>query len=60
MGVVVVVFALVTVGYFVGVWTACLVFREPQRAYEDGVSTAPWRTRRLALGDMSRPAELRS
>ena len=30
------VFALFTVGYILGVWTACLVFRQPQRAYEEG------------------------
>jgi len=30
-----VVFALFTVGYILGVWTAGLVFRQPQRAYED-------------------------
>jgi hypothetical protein len=30
-----VVFALFTVGYLLGVWTAGLVFRQPQRAYED-------------------------
>jgi hypothetical protein len=29
------VFALFTVGYIVGVWTAGMVFRQPQRAYED-------------------------
>jgi len=34
------VFALFTVGYILGVWTACLVFRQPQRAYEEG---AQWR-----------------
>jgi hypothetical protein len=33
------VFALFTVGYILGVWTACAVFRQPQRAYENG---APW------------------
>jgi hypothetical protein len=36
MGVMGYVFALFTVGYIVGVWTACLVFRQPQRAFEDG------------------------
>jgi hypothetical protein len=30
------VFALFTVGYILGVWTACVVFKQPQRAYEDG------------------------
>jgi len=36
MGVMSLVFALFTIGYILGVWTACLVFRQPQRAYEDG------------------------
>jgi hypothetical protein len=31
------VFALFTVGYILGVWTACLVFRQPQHVYEEGV-----------------------
>jgi hypothetical protein len=31
------VFALFTIGYMLGVWTACLVLRSRQRAYEDGV-----------------------
>jgi hypothetical protein len=31
------VFALVTAGYMAGVWTGALVFRQRQRAYEDGV-----------------------
>jgi hypothetical protein len=35
MGVMGVVFALFTIGYLLGVWTACLVFNQPQRAYED-------------------------
>ena len=35
MGVMGLVFALFTVGYVLGVWTAGLVFRQPQRAYED-------------------------
>jgi hypothetical protein len=35
MGIVGVVFALFTVGYLLGVWTAGLVFRQPQPAYED-------------------------
>lgn len=28
--------ALFTSGYILGVWTACLVLKQPQRAYEDG------------------------
>jgi hypothetical protein len=35
MGVMGVVFALFTVGYVLGVWTAGLVFRQRQRAHED-------------------------
>jgi hypothetical protein len=31
-----VVFAMCSVGYILGVWTACLVFKQPQRAYEEG------------------------
>jgi hypothetical protein len=33
-----IVFALFTAGYILGVWTACLVFKQPQRAYEEGES----------------------
>lgn len=35
------VLAVSSVGYFIGVWTACTVLRQPQRAYEDGVRAAP-------------------
>jgi len=35
MGFIGAVFALFTVGYVLGVWTAGLVFRQPQRSYED-------------------------
>jgi hypothetical protein len=31
------VFALFTAGYILGVWTACLVLRQPQRGYEAGM-----------------------
>ena len=31
------VFALFTAGYILGVWTACVIFKQPQRAYEDGL-----------------------
>jgi hypothetical protein len=37
MGLAGVVFALFTSGYILGVWAACLVLKQPQRAYEDGV-----------------------
>lgn len=33
------VLALFTLGYVLGVWTAFLVVRQPQRPYEDAV---PW------------------
>jgi hypothetical protein len=35
MGYLGVVFALFTLGYILGVWTALLVTRQPQRTYED-------------------------
>jgi hypothetical protein len=35
MGFVGVVFALFTLGYILGVWTALLVTKQPQRAYEE-------------------------
>jgi len=35
MGVMAVVLALFTLGYVLGVWTACMVFRSPERRYED-------------------------
>jgi hypothetical protein len=37
MGLVSLVFALFTAGYILGVWTACLIFKQPQRAYEEGL-----------------------
>ncbi len=40
MGLAGVVFALFTAGYIIGVWTACLVLRQPQRVYEDGMPVA--------------------
>jgi hypothetical protein len=47
------VFALFTVGYILGVWTACLVFRQPQRAYEDAVPAALSTHRVIVLRDTS-------
>jgi hypothetical protein len=35
------VLALFTLGYILGVWTACLVFKQPQVGYEEG---GTWRT----------------
>jgi hypothetical protein len=36
MGLMSLVFALFTTGYILGVWTACLVLRQPQREFEEG------------------------
>jgi hypothetical protein len=47
------VFAFFTVGYILGVWTACLVFRQPQRAYEDGVPAAVTSKPVIVLRDAS-------
>jgi hypothetical protein len=40
MGFVGVVFALFTLGYILGVWTALIVTKQPQRAYEDAVAVS--------------------
>ena len=42
--------ALFTAGYILGVWTACMVFRQPQRLYEDGVTGALASTPVVVLG----------
>jgi hypothetical protein len=60
MGVVGLVVAFFTFGYIVGVSTACLVVRDPQHAYEDGVPTAPSSTRRMVMGEVPRRAEMGS
>lgn len=40
MGFVGVVFALFTLGYILGVWTALLVTKQPQRTYEDAAAAS--------------------
>jgi uncharacterized membrane protein len=40
MGFVGVVFALFTLGYVLGVWTALLVTKQSQRAYEDAAEVS--------------------
>jgi hypothetical protein len=45
-----VVFTLFSVGYILGVWTACMVFRQPQSLYEDGVPGALASTPVIVLG----------
>ena len=37
MGIAGMVLALFTSGYILGVWAACLVLKQPQHIYEDGV-----------------------
>jgi hypothetical protein len=37
MGLAGIVVALFSCGYILGVWTACLVLKQPQKAYEAGV-----------------------
>ena len=40
MGFVGVVFALFTLGYILGVWTALLVTKQPQREYEEAAAVS--------------------
>jgi hypothetical protein len=54
MGVVGLVFALFTVGYIVGVWTAFVVLRQPQGQYEDAVPAWVPTTPVIVLGGASR------
>jgi len=54
------VFALFTLGYILGVWTACLVFWQPQRAFEDGVPAADASAPVIVLGGESRRPGRRS
>jgi hypothetical protein len=53
MGVMGLVFALFTVGYILGVWTAFSVLRRPQRAYEDLGPEIRSSTPSIVLGDTS-------
>ncbi|GAC1510145.1 MAG: hypothetical protein NVS1B3_12670 [Candidatus Dormibacteraceae bacterium] len=64
MGAIGLVVALITIGYFLGVWTGGLVFRQRQGSYEDAIPTAqlviPAKTHpeRLSLIDWRSPPEL--
>ena len=49
MGIAGVVLAVFTSGYILGVWTACLVLKQPQRAYEDGVLVSLAGARAIAV-----------
>jgi hypothetical protein len=60
MGAIGLILGLFTVGYMLGVWTAGLVFRQRQGAYEDVVPTAPASARVIVLGiPAPRPGRLR-
>jgi hypothetical protein len=60
MGVMGLVFALFTVGYILGVWTAFLVLRQSQGQYEDAVPVRVSTTPVIVLGGASRvPARRR-
>jgi hypothetical protein len=60
MGVMGLVFALFTVGYILGVWTAFVVLRQPQGQYEDAVPVRVRATPVIVLGGASRvPARRR-
>jgi hypothetical protein len=37
MGIAGIVLAVFTSGYILGVWAACIVLKQPQKVYEDGV-----------------------
>ncbi|HXC79085.1 MAG TPA: hypothetical protein VNU19_18790 [Candidatus Acidoferrum sp.] len=37
MGIAGIVLAVFTSGYILGVWAACMVLKQPQKVYEDGV-----------------------
>jgi hypothetical protein len=50
MGLAGVVFALFTSGYIIGVWTACLVLRQPQRIYEEGIPLPLATARAIVVG----------
>jgi hypothetical protein len=49
-----IMFALFTVGYILGVWTACAVFGQPQRAFEEGVAANISSAHVIVLGEASR------
>jgi hypothetical protein len=59
MGFVGVVFALFTLGYILGVWTALLVVKQPQRAYEDAVAVPISERPVIVLRDARRPGPRR-
>lgn len=59
MGLAGVVFALFTVGYILGVWTAFAVLKQPQAAFEDAVHVPSNHVPVILLRDTSRMAARR-
>jgi hypothetical protein len=55
------VISVLGAGYVLGVWTACAVFGQPQREYEDASRTSPTQGSFpiAILGDPSRPPRRR-
>ena len=49
MGLAGIVLAVFTSGYILGVWAACLVLKQPQRIYEDGVPVPIAGARAIAI-----------
>jgi hypothetical protein len=58
MGSVALLIALFIAGYFVGVWTAFTVIRQPQRAYEEELSTPVPSRSSGGLADLVKVVEL--
>jgi hypothetical protein len=58
MGSAALLIALFAVGYFVGVWTAFLVLRRPQHAYEEELSRPRWARSPEPMPAMAWPLEL--
>jgi hypothetical protein len=56
MGVIGLVLAVLTGGYFLGVWTGGLVFKQHQGTYEDAVPTTPSSTPVIVPGETTAPS----
>ncbi|HUY74054.1 MAG TPA: hypothetical protein VMW11_06055 [Candidatus Dormibacteraeota bacterium] len=58
----VLVVVVLGVGYVLGVWTACAVFAQPQREYEDAAPTTSAAMSKVLVaipGDLPRPLRRR-
>lgn len=58
MGSAALLIAIFVAGYFVGVWTACAVLRQPQRAYEDELSRSVPARSAGTMPDLAQALEL--